>query len=332
MVQILGKDVGHTGFGMMGTNTYHSPAPQLSTGCPTLTLRLTPSCPGLTWRTTIADDKQAFSVLDAAISNNTTFWNGGELYGTPEHNSLHLCNRYFTANPRHAEKVLLSIKGGGGSQPMTIDGSRTNIRRSIDECLRILDGRKKLDIFEAARVDPKVPLEETINAIAEYVKEGKVGGIGLSEVDAATIRRAHSIHPIAAVEVELSLQSPDILTNGVATTCGELGIPIIAYSPLGRGLLTGNIATSNDIDKDDRRLHLPRFAPEVLEGNARMGAELKKIAEEKGCTAAQVAIAWARGWSGREGVGEVLPIPGATRAERVVENSKMVELSEGEWE
>ncbi|KAI4246485.1 MAG: hypothetical protein L6R42_009866, partial [Xanthoria sp. 1 TBL-2021] len=182
------------------------------------------------------------------------------------------------------------------------------------------------------RVDPKVPLEETINAIAEYVKEGKVGGIGLSEVDAETIRKAHAIHPIAAVEVELSLHTPDILTNGVAATCGELGIPIVAYSPLGRGLLTSKLNTLDDIDKDDIRHHLPRFAPGALEANASVSLELKKIAERKGCTAAQIAIAWVRGWSGRDGVGEIVPIPGATTAERVNENAVEVALSKEEWE
>ena len=214
---------------------------------------------------------------------------------------------------------------------MISDGSRANTRRSIDECLRVLDGHKKIDIFEPARMDPKVPLEETINAIAEYVKEGKVGGIGLSEVDAETIRRAHAIHPIAAVEVELSLHSPDILTNGIARTCGDLGIPIVAYSPLGRGLLTSQISTVGDIDKDDIRHHLPRFAPGALEANARLGEALRSVAERKGCTAAQVALAWVRGWSGRDGMAEIVPIPGATTGGRVEENAKVVKLTEEEW-
>lgn len=117
------------------------------------------------------------------------------------------------------------------------DGSAANIRRSIDECLRVLDGKKSLDLFEAARLDPNVPVEETVGAIVEYIREGKVGGLSLSEVNAATIRKVHAIHPVAAVEVEFSLWSTDILENGVAETCGELGIPIVAYSPLGRGFL-----------------------------------------------------------------------------------------------
>ncbi|KAL8702955.1 MAG: hypothetical protein Q9201_003859 [Fulgogasparrea decipioides] len=305
MVLITGQDVGHTGYGMMN----------------------------LTWRTNPIPNSQAFSTLIATLDNNVTFWNGGELYGPPHANSLHLLSRFFAAHPSAASHVCLSLKGAGiPGQPMTLSGSRDNIRRSIDECLRVLDGKKKIDIFEAARVDPKVPLEETINAIAEYVQGGKVGGIGLSEVDAETIRKAHAIHPVAAVEVELSLQSPDILTNGVATTCAELGIPIVAYSPLGRGLLTAQLNTANDIDKDDIRHHLPRFAPDALEKNTRMGMELKKVAEKKGCTAAQVALAWVRGWSGRGGVGEVVPIPGATTAERVKENAEAVVLTEGEWE
>lgn len=215
---------------------------------------------------------------------------------------------------------------------MTMDGSRANIRRCIDENLRILEATGlKIDIYEPARVDPEVPLEETLNAIAEYIKEGKVGGIGLSEVDAEMIRKAHAIHPISAVEVELSLHSPEILTNGVGKTCGELGIPIVAYSPLGRGLLTSQIMGKDDIDRDDIRHHLPRFAAGAIESNARLGAELRKVAEKKGCTAAQVALAWVRGWSGRDGIGEIIPIPGATTGERVQENATLISLTEEEW-
>ncbi|KAL8656387.1 MAG: hypothetical protein Q9226_002681 [Calogaya cf. arnoldii] len=215
-----------------------------------------------------------------------------------------------------------------------MDGSRTNIHRSINECLSILSStpKQKIDIFEPARLDPNTPLEETISAIAEYVSAGKIGGIGLSEVDAETIRKAHAIHPIAAVEVELSIHTPDILTNGVAATCGELGIPIVAYSPLGRGLLTSQLNSVNDIDKDDIRHHLPRFAPGNLETNALVSQQLVRIAEKKGVTAAQIAIAWVRYWSARDGCGEIIPIPGATTKERVAENSGDVVLTQEEWE
>jgi aryl-alcohol dehydrogenase-like predicted oxidoreductase len=176
--------------------------------------------------------------MRTAIANGSVAFNGGEIYGTPDRNSLQLLSEYFTRYPEDADKVVLSIKGG--CIPGTLaepDGSRSNVVRSIDECLKWLGGKKFLDLFEVARLDPKVPVVETIGAIVEYVKAGKVGGISLSEVNAKTIRKIHAIHPVSAVEVEFSLWSTYILENGVAKTCGELGIPIVAYSPLGHGLL-----------------------------------------------------------------------------------------------
>jgi pyridoxine 4-dehydrogenase len=131
---------------------------------------------------------------------------------------------------------------------VAIDGSKANIQRSIDECLRVLDGKKFLDIFECSRVDPEVPVEDTISYIAEYVKAGKIGGISMSEVSAKSIRKGHAVHPIAAVEVEFSMYATEILENDVASTCAELGIPIIAYSPMGRGFLVSiAYATSPDL-------------------------------------------------------------------------------------
>ena len=203
MPELVGKTVGPVGYGLMGIQTI-----------------------------TYLD-----SSMRTALSLGANNWNGGELYGSPERNSLHLLNEYFTKYPGDAEKVVLSIKGGLKKGEMAPDGSRENIRRSIDECLKVLDGKKSLDLFECARVDPKTPIEETVGYIAEYVKEGKLGGISLSEVGPQSIRKAHAAHPISAVEVEFSLWSTEILENGVAATCAELGIPIIAYSPLGRGFL-----------------------------------------------------------------------------------------------
>ena len=175
--------------------------------------------------------------MRTALSLGANNWNGGELYGTPERNSLHLLSEYFTKYPGDAEKVVLSIKGGFVPGMFKPDGSKEGVQRTLGECLKILDGKKSLDLFEYARVDPNTPIKETIGYMAEYVKAGKLGGISLSEVSAASIREAHSVHPIAAVEVEFSLWALDILENGVASTCAELGIPVIAYSPLGRGFL-----------------------------------------------------------------------------------------------
>lgn len=267
--------------------------------------------------------------MRAALSCGANFWNGGEFYGTPEYNSLHLLSQYFDKYPSDAEKVVISIKGGLNSNMMP-DGSEKNTRRSVDACLAMLEGKKKLDIFECARVDRNTPIETTIGVLATYVKEGKLGGISLSEVKAETIRRAHKVHPICAVEVELSLWTTHILTNGVATTCAELGIPIVAYSPLGSGFLTGNIKKTSDLPEGDVRLHFPRFQEDAMEKNIKLVEELQKLAKKKNCTAAQLALAWVKQLNGTEGIPVIIPIPGATTETRVIENMTDVTLDKAD--
>ncbi|EON67432.1 hypothetical protein W97_06685 [Coniosporium apollinis CBS 100218] len=300
MPQITGKNVGSIGYGLMG----------------------------LTWRANPPSQTQSFAAMRTALSLGANFWNGGELYGTPERNSLHLLNEYFTERPDDADKVVLSIKGGLKPGEMAPDGSEKNVRRSIDECLRVLDGKKFLDIFECARVDPATPIETTVGAIAEYVKVGKVGGVGLSEVSAETIRRAAKVTKIAAVEVEFSLWATDILENGIAEACAELNIPIVAYSPLGRGFLTGQIKSPDDIPDDDFRKHMPRFQPDVFDQNMELVRQVEQLASKKKCTSGQVALAWIKAQSGKDGNPVLIPIPGATTEERIKENMKDVELNE----
>ena len=305
MATILDQKVGPVGYGLMG----------------------------LTWRGEHnPPQSQAFAAMDASLKAGANMWNGGELYGTPEHNSLHLLNEYFTKNPEAVDKVLLSIKGGVKPGKMEPDGTEAGVRRSVDECVRVLDGKKKVDIFECARRDPNVPIEETIGALAKLVQEGKIGGIGLSEVRAETIAKAAKIHPIAAVEVELSLWSTDILHNGIASICAELGIPIVAYSPLSRGMLTDVRPKKHSDIPQGMLKHFPKFQEDVFEGNMRITEEVEKLANKKGCTTAQVAIAWVRGLSGRNGLGVIIPIPGATTEARVMENSKDVTLTEAEMD
>lgn len=270
--------------------------------------------------------------MRTALSHGANFWNGGDLYGPPTYNSLHLLNAYFTKYPEDADKVLLSIKGCVNIATMTPDGSEEGVRRSVDNCLKVLGGKKKLDMFECARVDPKTPIETTIKALAEYVKEGKLGGISLSEVKAETIRRAAKVHPICAVEMEVSLWSSDVLTNGVAETCAELGIPIVAYSPLGRGFLTGQIKKYEDIPEGSMLRHLPRLQKDVFPKNLELVTALEKLAGKKGCTPAQLALAWVRQLSDRPGMPLFIPIPGATTEERVNENMKNIKLTEGDME
>ena len=168
--------------------------------------------------------------MKTAVDNGAIFWNGGTFYGPPAANALQLLNAYFKHYPEDAAKVVISIKG-----PRR--GDEGSVRRTVEECLRVLDGKKSLDIYQCARVDPAVPIEETIRVFAQLIKEGKMGGISLSEASAEDIRRAASVHKINCLEVEFSLFATEIMHNGVAETCAELGIPIIAYSPLGRGFL-----------------------------------------------------------------------------------------------
>lgn len=296
---------------------------------------------GLTWRESPPPSSQAFEAMSTALSKGANFWNGGEFYGPVERNSTHVLHEYFTQHPDDASKVVLSIKGGLKKGALEPDGSEENVRRSVDDCLAVLDGKKSIDIFECARVDHNVPIEDTIRALAKCVREGKIGGIGVSEVKAETIRRAAAVHPIAAVEVELSLWATDILRNGVAAACAELNIPIVAYSPLSRGALTSEgIKRNADIPDNDFRKHIPKFQDDVLEQNNKLTEEVGKLAQQKGVSRAQVAIAWVRQLSGRtvpssDGkgnlkLGTIIPIPGATTQARVEENCKIVELTEEE--
>ncbi|PGH15555.1 hypothetical protein AJ79_02337 [Helicocarpus griseus UAMH5409] len=302
MPTLLEKEVGPTGYGLMG----------------------------FTWRPQPVPEPQYIEAMNTALSLGANFWNGGELYGPPEHNSLHILRNYFAKHPEAADKVVLSIKGGLKPGQLVPDGSEENLRRSVEECLKVLDGTKELDIFECARLDPKYSVEETIGHLAAMVKEGKFKGISLSEVDAETIRRAHKVHPIVAVEVELSLWSPDILENGVAATCAELGIPVVAYSPLGRGALTGKITKPSDIPQGDIRHHLPRFQEDAFAANQKFIDGIVSLAQRKGMTAAQVALNWIRTLSNDSNMPTIIPIPGATTNERVTENLRTLPLFSAE--
>lgn len=297
MPQLVGKEIGPIGYGLMG----------------------------LTWRPTPASEEQAFAALRASLKAGANFWNAGEFYGTPEHNSLHLLNRYFTKYPEDADKVVLSIKGA--LKDFHPDGSPEGIQRSVENCLKLLDGKKSIDIFEPARVDKNTPIEITLKALEEYVKAGKIGGIALSEVSAATVHRAAKTTKIVACEVELSLWSLDILSNGVAAACAEHNIPVVAYSPIGRGILTGDIQKPEDIPEGDFRRTMPRFSKENFGKNLELVKDLQKIAQSKGCSPAQLAIGWVSHLSLKDGNPEIIPIPGATTEARVLENSKVITLS-----
>lgn len=267
-------------------------------------------------------------------------------YGTRDHNSLHLVKYYFTQYPEDADKVTLSIKGAFDTTTFQPTGSPEAIRADVERALEVLDGCKKIDVFEMARVDRKVPIEESVQALADLVKEGKIGGVGLSEVGAASIRRAAKVTKIEAVEIEFSLFTTDPLSNGILAACEEckysasrrvaegnafsnrltaVDIPVIAYSPVGRGFLTGQIRKLEDMDADDLRRHYPRYQPDVFDQNFKLVEAVEQIAKRKGVPLAAVAIAWSR----QQG-SMIVPLPGASKAEQVVQNCTVVELSNEE--
>lgn len=162
---------------------------------------------GLTWRPKPQPLEDSIAVMKSALNKGANFWNGGTLYGTREYNSEQLLNAYFTKYPEDAEKVVISIKGGFDASKHAPDASPAFLRREVEALAKSAQGKWKIDIFEAARVDPNVPIEETVKELAELVKEGKIGGIGLSECSAATIKRAAKVARIESVEVEFSLFS-----------------------------------------------------------------------------------------------------------------------------
>lgn len=163
--------------------------------------------------------------MRTALACGANAWNAGEFYGTEEYNSLHLLNTYFSKHPEDAEKVHLNVKGCVTHHGP--DGSREGVRSSVENCLRILDGKKKIDSFEPARVDKSVAIEDTMKYFKELIDEGKIGGVALSEASAETIKRAAKVQKIDSVEVEFSLFCTEMLENGVAKTCAELDIPML---------------------------------------------------------------------------------------------------------
>jgi len=242
--------------------------------------------------------------------------NSGEFYGTnPRTANLELLARFFDKYPTYTDKVFLSVKGGTGPADIDPDSSPENIRRSVDTVLKALRGTKKIDLFECARVDSRVAIEDNIATLANLVKEGKFDHIGMSECAAATLRRGNAVHPIAAVEIEVSPWSYSEETQKVIATAKELHITVIAYSPLGRGFLTGQIKKPEDLEEGDFRRNLTRFSEENFNHNMEVVNALKAIADKKNITAAQLSIAWVSALGSH-----VIPVPGSSNKTRTLEN------------
>ncbi|KAG5362488.1 Pyridoxal reductase [Yarrowia sp. C11] len=282
---------------------------------------------GFTWRGDETPDEVAFPTMKRAVEKGILVWNSAEFYGTNDPlGNLKLIRRYFEKYPEDADKVCLMVKGGLGPN-LVPNGSKEFVQKSMDTVLETLGGSVAVSIFQCARVDPNTPIEETANAIKEYVDAGKIGALGLSEVGAETIEKVQSLIPVAAVEVEVSLWATDIFTNGVAEVCAKHNIPIAAYAPLGSGVLTGRFKGTQDIPEGDARKHMVKYQDENIKQNLILVDRLKEVATKADIPLPQMAIAWVRAQSNHNGNGTIVPIPGNTTVARLEENNSGLTLS-----
>ena len=262
---------------------------------------------------------ESIATIHRAIELGINFLDTGDFYGSG-HNEL-LIHEAIKDIPR--DKVFISVKFGGlcnyDGNFIGVDNRPIAVRNFLAYSLQRL-GVDYIDLYYPARIDPNVPIEDTVGTLGELVSEGKVRYIGLSEAGEDTLRRAHAVHPLTMLETEYSLWTRTPETD-VLPVCRELGISLVAYSPLGRGFLTGAIKSPDDFAEDDFRRNLPRFQGENFQRNLELVDKVNQIAKEKGCTAAQLALAWllARGEN-------IIPIPGTTKSHRVEENARAAEI------
>jgi aryl-alcohol dehydrogenase-like predicted oxidoreductase len=259
------------------------------------------------------DDAQSLDTLNRALELGVTFWDTSDAYGP--HRNEELVGRAIRGR---RDKVTIATKFGivrylDDPTRREISGRPEYVRSACEASLKRL-GTDVIDLYYQHRVDPSTPIEDTVGAMAELVKQGKVRYLGLSEAAPETIRRAHKVHPIAALQNEYSLWSREP-EDGILALLRELGIGLVAYSPLGRGFLTGQIRKFDDLAPDDFRRFSPRFQGENFNKNLELVARINEIAKQKGCTPGQLALAWVLA-QGKD----IVPIPGTKRRNYLEEN------------
>ncbi len=283
-------------------------------------------CMGMSEFYGTTDEAEAIATIHRALELGITFLDTADVYGMGANERL-----VGKAIQGRRDECVVATKFGNvrgpKGEPLGISGKPDHVRAACEASLERL-GVETIDLYYQHRVDLETPIEETVGAMAELVQEGKVRHLGLSEASAATIRRAHAVHPITALQTEYSLWTRDPEAE-ILPTVRELGIGFVAYSPLGRGFLSGRIRSPDDLEETDFRRRGPRFQAENLERNLELVAHVDELAEEKGITPSQLALAWvlSRG-------DDVVPIPGTKRRTYLEENAAAteVELSSDELE
>ncbi len=265
------------------------------------------------------DDNESVATIHRALELGVNFLDTADMYGYGDNEEL-----VGKAIKGKRDEFIIATKFAierdkNDANVRGINGKPEYVRQAVEASLKRL-GIETIDLYYQHRVDPETPIEETVQAMAELVKQGKVKYLGLSEASAETLRRANAVHPITALQSEYSLWTRDVEDNDVLTTCRELGIGFVPYSPLGRGFLSGEIKRFEDLAADDYRRQSPRFQGENFDKNMRLVEEVEKIAKEKNCTTSQLALAWvlAQGQ-------DLVPIPGTKRRKYLEQNAASTE-------
>ncbi|SFS34742.1 aldo/keto reductase [Marininema halotolerans] len=263
------------------------------------------------------DETQGIHTIHRAIELGVTFLDTATAYGYDDEGPSSNERLLGKALKGKHDQVVIATKFGplrSKTEHLGLDGSPENARKVCEQSLKNL-GTDVIDLYYLHRVDPNIPIEESVGGMADLVKEGKVRYLGLSEVTVDQLKRAQGVHPISAVQTEYSLWSRDVEENGVLQACRELGVGFVPYSPLGRGFLTGSLKDRGQLKEGDWRLHNPRFTDDAFASNLRIVEGIEKMAAEKGCTPAQLALAWVHAQGE-----DMVPIPGTKRIKYLEQN------------